>query len=67
MRVRDEVCGMMIRKRDAAVKVEFQDEIYFFCSERCRLKFEEHPGRYLGVGDESEESPYPDPPLDHPS
>lgn len=59
MRVHDEVCGMTIKKRDAAARVEFEGRLYFLCSERCRVKFEEHPGWYVEVRDEPEEDADP--------
>jgi YHS domain-containing protein len=59
MRVRDEVCRMTIRKSDAAAKTEFDGRMYFFCSERCRVKFEEHPGWYMQGRDEPEEDADP--------
>lgn len=49
MQVHDEVCGMTIDAEDAATEVEFRGRVYFFCSDRCRRKFEEHPDWYVPV------------------
>ncbi len=47
MNVHDEVCGMSIERDGAAANLLFQGKRYFFCSDRCRRKFEEHPGWYV--------------------
>lgn len=54
MKVHDEVCGMEIEAEDAEATVEFQDETYHFCSERCARKFREHPDWYVPVGSDRE-------------
>lgn len=51
MRVHDEVCGMTIDAEDAAASLEFLEVTYYFCSERCRKKFEAHPERFVPVPD----------------
>jgi YHS domain-containing protein len=50
MQVRDEVCGMTIESSDAAASVTFEGRMYYFCAERCRRKFEEHPDWYVPTG-----------------
>lgn len=52
-KVHDEVCGMKIDEDEAGDTVEFQGKTYHFCSERCRRKFEEHPGWYVPLEDPS--------------
>lgn len=49
MKVHDEVCGMTIDSDEAATSFEFQGRRYYFCSQRCRVRFEEHPGWYVEV------------------
>lgn len=49
MRVHDEVCGMTIDSDEAVTSFEFQGRRYYFCSRRCRARFEEHPGWYVKV------------------
>ena len=50
MQVHDEVCGMTIDSDEAADKFTLDGTTYYFCSERCRRKFEEHPGWYVQPG-----------------
>ncbi len=58
MTVRDEVCGMTITVERAADRCDFQGTTYHFCSERCRRRFEEHPGWYVPLkGTEGVEDP----------
>ncbi len=52
MKVHDEVCGMTISAEDAAATTDFQGKTYYFCTERCKTKFEEHPGWYVTVRDD---------------
>ena len=46
--MKDPVCGMNVEAADAAAKTEYQGETYYFCTEKCRRKFEEDPAAYLG-------------------
>lgn len=52
MRVQDEVCGMTIEAEDAMGSLEFLGETYYFCSERCRRMFGDHPDRFVPVPDD---------------
>lgn len=52
MRVHDEVCGMTIESEAAAAKTEFQGKTYYFCSQRCKRMFTEHPERFVAVREE---------------
>jgi len=36
--VRDEVCGIYLPKEEA-LKVEIEDKVYYFCSEKCKDAF----------------------------
>ncbi len=49
MTVHDEVCGMDITPEEAVAKTDFQGTTYYFCAERCLLRFEEHPGWYVAI------------------
>ena len=51
--VRDEVCGMRLSHTAALVRTEFQGRTYYFCAERCRSRFLEHPAWYVPVRPES--------------
>lgn len=47
MTVHDEVCGMDFPPEEAVSSMRFQGKDYYFCSERCRERFEDHPGWYV--------------------
>jgi YHS domain-containing protein len=47
MKVRDEVCGMEFEADDAVVKIRLNGKMYYFCGERCKRLFKEHPDRYV--------------------
>ena len=53
MTVHDEVCGMDIELDEAVASTEFQEKTYYFCSERCLQRFEEHPGWYVPIKPEA--------------
>lgn len=42
----DPVCKMTLEPQQAAAKVEYQGETYYFCSEHCHKLFTAHPERY---------------------
>jgi P-type Cu+ transporter len=48
-RVKDPVCGMMVDPQKAAGKVEHSGKIYFFCSPRCKERFEKEPEKFLAA------------------
>lgn len=43
---KDAVCGSSVSK-DGAPTYQFVGETYYFCSERCRDRFQALPARYL--------------------
>lgn len=48
--VKDPVCGMMIDPKTAkGGSSVFNDTTYFFCSPKCKIKFDETPLNYLGA------------------
>ena len=48
VKVKDPVCGMMIDPTSAkGGKSHFQDQDYFFCQAKCKIKFEANPEQYL--------------------
>jgi len=47
MRVRDEVCGMEFEAEDAKATFRFRNTVYYFCAERCKRLFREHPEQYV--------------------
>lgn len=50
MIVRDEVCGMEFPATRAAASLEFENKVYYFCAERCRMMFQQNPHWYVSVG-----------------
>ncbi|HXC47036.1 MAG TPA: heavy metal translocating P-type ATPase [Candidatus Sulfotelmatobacter sp.] len=48
-RVKDPVCGMMVDPQKAAGKVEHAGKTYFFCSPRCKERFEKEPEKFLAA------------------
>jgi Cu+-exporting ATPase len=45
----DPVCGMSVDE-STEFRAEYAGRTYYFCSDRCRAKFEGDPGRYAGRG-----------------
>ena len=43
----DPVCGMKVNPATAKHRFAHQDQDYFFCSGRCRERFEAEPQKYL--------------------
>jgi|1185.fasta_scaffold566501_2 YHS domain-containing protein len=42
----DPVCGMEMKRADAASAIDYHGTVYFFCSAECRAAFEDEPQRY---------------------
>ena len=42
----DPVCSMQVRTDDAPAESFFQGDLYYFCSDRCRERFDGQPQRY---------------------
>ena len=47
--VKDPVCGMIVDPQKAAGKVEHSGKTYFFCSPRCKERFEKEPEKFLAA------------------
>jgi len=45
----DPVCGMEVDPANAAGHSEFEDRVYYFCSNDCKQKFELGPTEYADV------------------
>ena len=45
---KDPVCGMMIDEKTAAGTSEYQGQIYYFCAQSCKDRFDQNPERYIG-------------------
>jgi len=42
----DPICGMQVQRQSAAAQSEYGGEMFYFCSDRCRQRFEIEPTRY---------------------
>ncbi len=56
----DPVCGMQVRVDDAPAQAAFGGADFWFCSDRCRERFEADPDRYAAVAGGSGPSPGPE-------
>jgi len=43
----DPVCGMQVEKEKAAGSSAYQGQVYYFCSQLCKDKFDQDPEKYL--------------------
>lgn len=48
MKTKDPVCGMTIEQEDAVGQSTFQGQTYYFCSQDCKVAFDEAPEDYAG-------------------
>jgi Cu+-exporting ATPase len=46
-KVKDPICGMMIEPAEAAGRVDYKGQNYFFCSKNCLERFRADPEKYL--------------------
>ncbi|MHB1855358.1 MAG: permease, partial [Acidimicrobiales bacterium] len=46
----DPVCGMQVRTADAPARSTYEGHPVWFCSDRCRERFEADPARFAGAG-----------------
>lgn len=44
---RDQVCGMDVDERTAKIMSEHAVRTYYFCSSRCKERFDKNAGEYL--------------------
>ena len=48
-KAKDPVCGMKVKKSQAAGMSEFRGKKYYFCNQACKDKFEKEPEKYVKV------------------
>ncbi|HXJ13281.1 MAG TPA: heavy metal translocating P-type ATPase [Candidatus Limnocylindrales bacterium] len=48
-RARDPVCGMLVDPQKAAAKFEHGGKTFFFCSPRCKERFQQDPEKFLAA------------------
>ncbi len=51
----DPVCAMQVRISDAPAETSHGGQRYYFCSDRCRERFQERPDRYASTSTTGEE------------
>lgn len=44
----DPVCGMEVDETTAAGKSAYRDQVFYFCSQQCKQKFDNNPETYTG-------------------
>lgn len=44
---KDLVCGMKVKKSQAAAVSEYNGKKYYFCAEACKEKFDKEPEKYI--------------------
>ena len=44
--MKDPVCGMQVDPAKAQGSSEYQGQTYYFCSKRCKGKFDANPSQY---------------------
>jgi YHS domain-containing protein len=49
----DPVCGMELKRADAAGAVDYHGMVYFFCSTACRDQFSADPELFVGQAEEN--------------
>jgi Ala-tRNA(Pro) deacylase len=47
-RAMDPVCGTTFEQHQAAGRSERRGETYYFCSQRCKMEFDDNPEAYIG-------------------
>lgn len=45
----DPVCGLDLTRQNAWGRSEFKGETYYFCSQRCKMEFDDNPDIYSGI------------------
>ena len=50
----DPVCGMTVDEEQAAGKSGYKGEMFYFCSQDCKTKFDSHPAEYAKAADAKE-------------
>jgi YHS domain-containing protein len=52
---KDPVCGMEVDPAQAAGRVEYKGQTYYFCAPGCQRAFEKEPEKYLNKPEEGHE------------
>ena len=49
-KVKDPVCGMSVKKKEAAATSEHMGRTFYFCSSACKQSFDREPMKYMKGG-----------------
>jgi YHS domain-containing protein len=52
---RDKVCGMEIKDTLTAAFIEYKSKTYYFCTNLCKIQFEQEPEKYFKKGDSEQD------------
>ena len=47
---KDPVCGMEVDPKEAAGKLEYNGETYYFCGPGCKRDFDKNPEKFVREG-----------------
>ncbi|AFN74036.1 hypothetical protein MROS_0795 [Melioribacter roseus P3M-2] len=50
--IQDPVCGMVIKDIDKAPASHYEGKKYYFCSDLCRIQFDQQPENYIKKDEE---------------
>ena len=50
--IEDPVCGIEINMETALAKIEYEGQIYYFCSQDCKEAFVKNPEEYIFPNEE---------------
>lgn len=48
----DPVCGMKVKKKEAAATSEYEGQTYYFCAPGCKKEFDQNPEQYIEGADQ---------------
>jgi YHS domain-containing protein len=55
-KVKDPVCGMKVKKKDATATSVHMGKTFYFCSEGCKRTFDSNPAEYMNMESTNSES-----------
>ncbi|MBL1215194.1 MAG: YHS domain-containing protein [Ignavibacteriae bacterium] len=51
----DIVCGMEIKNTLSAPLIIYKGKTYYFCTDLCKIQFEQEPEKYIQKGDSEQD------------
>ncbi len=51
----DIVCGMEIKDTLSMPSIDYNGKTYYFCTDLCKIQFEQEPEKYLQKGDSEQD------------